>query len=101
MEVLALDTNFFIQQKMHTSTNDKMKENLPLTTYKIVKDEEENDSLFPGCKEETQSTKKKTQRKMLCKFCSLDFKSQSYSDYQDHILTHKNSVGLFECPINL
>ena len=38
---------------------------------------------------------------MLCKFCSLDFKSQSYSDYQEHILTHKNSRGLFECPINL
>ena len=102
MEVLALDTNFFIQQETNNRENDKMKGNLPLTTYKIVKDEEENDSFFhdPDCKEETQSTKKKTQRKMLCRFCSLDFKSQSYSDYQDHILTHKNSGGLYECPID-
>ena len=39
----------------------------------------------------------KSSRKMFCKLCSLSFETKSYSDYQDHINSHKNSSGLFVC----
>ena len=42
-------------------------------------------------------TKTKSSRKMYCKLCSLSFESKSYSEYQDHINSHKNSSGLFVC----
>jgi len=38
-----------------------------------------------------------TGRKMFCKLCSVSFQSRPYSDYQDHINSHKNSEGLFYC----
>ena len=99
VELLAVDNSYL--QQWTIEENIKVSGISPLPDSIIVKDEEDHsETLFYSCKEETESTKKKTQRKMMCKFCSLDFRSQSYSDYQEHILTHKNSGGLYECPIN-
>lgn len=39
----------------------------------------------------------KSSRKMFCKLCSLSFESKSYSEYQDHINSHRSSSGLFVC----
>jgi len=46
---------------------------------------------------EDDQNKPKVVRKMFCKFCNLNFKSQQFSKYQDHINTHKNEEGIFWC----
>ena len=44
--------------------------------------------------------KKKSKRKMFCKFCNINFQTRPYSAYQDHINSHKNQDGFFECVLD-
>lgn len=36
-------------------------------------------------------------RKMLCKVCTLSFQGRPYSEYQEHIQTHRDETGMFPC----
>jgi len=64
---------------------------------KCLENDNDVDILFFR-EEEIETPSKKSKRKMHCKFCSLNFASQQYAKYQEHINSHKNSEGYFECP---
>ena len=99
LKLLAVDENYFqLEEKRQNITI----RGVPHNPSEVKEDEADDVNILffdPEYKEETRSKKKKAPRKMFCKFCSLDFQSQSYSDYLDHIHSHKNSDGLFECPL--
>ena len=99
LKMLAVDENFFQLQDVES---EKIKiTGVPMTMIPTIsskiKEEDDVDILFTeGVDEEFEGKrKKKSTRKMFCKICSLDF--QTYSAYQDHINSHKNISGLFEC----
>jgi len=70
-----------------------------------TENEAEEDVAIIWRQEEKEETKPRavvtsvsnTGRKMLCKVCDISFQGRPYSDYQDHIQTHRDKGGQFSC----
>ena len=104
MELLGVDTKYFTpREEIKIENNVRITgvsdQQVLVQNINLENESPDSDDGVDILFSSSQSPKK-TKRKMFCKFCSLDFQTKQYSDYQTHINSHKNIDGKFQCSID-